>query len=248
MSLKNKTLILTGASRGIGRAIALELAQAGVKLVLSARSREPLEETTQKVQELGVEAKAVVGDVAVAETAQELVNASHELGNFHGFIHGAGVLNPGPLLWELSEKQFRDVIDSQLTGGYQLIRFAMSHLLSTGEGMTVFVGSGAAEFTMTGIGAYTVAKAAEEHLAKQLAAETNEVVSFVYRPGIVETQMQEQARAAEGGGAAQLRPVFKGYQQQGILISPQQAAQALVQILAGNPRQFHGKVATWQDG
>ena len=193
---------------------------------------------------LGVEAQVVAGDVGEAKTVQALVEAAQELGNFHGFIHNAGVLNAGPLLWELQEFQWREVLDSQLLAGYQLIQKAVPRLLEADGGVAVFIGSRAADSNLAGIGAYCVAKAALEHLARQLAAEAPQVVSFVYRPGAVETRMQQEARTATGGGAKEIHRVFRGYQEQGMVRSPQEAALALVQILSDNPRQFHGKIAT----
>ena len=245
MNLRNKTLIVTGASRGIGQALSLELARAGVNLVLCARSPESLEETHLAVRALGVAAIAVPGDVVSAKTVQALVSAAQELGNFHGFIHNAGVLNAGPLLWELKEERWREVLDSQLLAGYQLIRASVPLLLETGGGVAVFLGSEAAELNLAGIGAYAVAKAGVEHLARQLAAEAPQIVSFIYRPGPVETQMQQSARTASGGGAKALHRVFRGFQEQGMLRSPQEAASALVRILTDNPHRFHGKIATF---
>lgn len=85
---------------------------------------------------------------------------------------------------------------------------------------------------------------AEEHLARQLAAEAPQVTSFVFRPGATETRMQEQAREAVGGGAEVLHQVFRGYQRRGQLDSPEDAAQTLVRLLTRNPRRYHGKIAS----
>ena len=246
-AIRGKTLAVTGASSGIGRALALELARAGVDLVLNARRSSLLEEVARECERRGVAARAVAGDAASAGVAEAVVEAAHGLRPFGGFVHNAGVLHPGPLLWELPETGFRDVLESNVVAGYQLVRCALPELVAAGGGVAVFVGSGAAETNLPGIGAYAVAKAAEEHLARQVAAEAPAVTAFVYRPGVVETRMQEDAREAEGGGAPALHRVFRGYKEQGVLQTPEQAAAALVRILAGDPRRFHGKVATWQD-
>ena len=181
--LKKQDFNRDWASRGIGQALSLELARAGVNLVLCARSPESLEETHLAVRALGVAARAVPGDVVSAQTVQALVTSAQELGNFHGFIHNAGVLNAGPLLWELKEERWREVLDSQLMAGYQLIRASVPLLLETSGGVAVFLGSEAAESNLAGIGAYAIAKAGVEHLARQLAAEAPQIVSFIYRPG-----------------------------------------------------------------
>ena len=251
MSLSgNKTLILTGGSMGIGRALALALAQEGVKLVLNARNEEPLRQTWAACRELGVEARYVTGSSASGHVAAELVAMAREMGDFYGFIHAAGVLHPGPLLWELGEERFREIFDASVTGAYQLMRHAVPSLREQGEGVAVFLGSGAAEISMPGMAAYCAAKAAEEHMARQLAAEAPEIVTINYRPGIVDTRMQAQGRAAEGDGAGTLRETFQSWWEGGQLLTPEQSARWLVEkVLKDDPARFHGRtVRAMEDG
>jgi NAD(P)-dependent dehydrogenase (short-subunit alcohol dehydrogenase family) len=247
-SLEGKTLIVTGASRGIGAALAVELARSGVNLVLNARHSSPLDEVVALCRDLGVEVRDVVGSAAEAETALCMMGAALSIGNFLGFIQVAGVLHPGPLIWELSDAHFKEVMDASVTASQQLMRFAVPELRKQGGGVAVFFGSGAAEINFPGMGAYCAAKAAEELLARQLAIEAPEITTFIYRPGVVETRMQKEARQAEGGASEEMRRKFIGYRDRGELISPEQAASALVHILKHSQHQFHGKVATWNDG
>ncbi len=241
-----KTLVLTGASRGIGRALALELARAGFDLVLNARSEGPLKGVAEEARALGARAEWVAGSAGKPEVARALVERAEALGNLAGYIHNAGVLHPGPLLFELAQDLFMEVLEANLLAGYQLARFAYPVLRRKGEGLAVYVGSGAAESNLPGIGAYAVAKAAEEHLARQLAAEAPEIACFVFRPGVVETEMQRQAREAQGSAAGVLHQIFRGYKEEGLLLAPEEAARALVRLLP-RARSFHGKVATWRD-
>jgi NAD(P)-dependent dehydrogenase (short-subunit alcohol dehydrogenase family) len=241
-SLGNKTLILTGGSLGIGKALALVLAEEGVKLVLNARHEEPLKETCAACRELGVDARYVAGNLASDSVATELVARAMDMGDFYGFIHGAGVLHPGPLLWELEEEHFQEVFDASVAGAYQLMRLAIPPLRKQGEGLAVFLGSGAAEITMPGMAAYCAAKAAEEHMGRQLAAEAPEIVTINYRPGIVDTRMQAQGREAEGDGARALRETFQTWRETGQLLTPEQSARWLVEkVLKDNPARFHGR-------
>lgn len=246
--LHKKTIILTGASLGIGRALSFELAARGCNLVLNARHASPLLEVAADCRRLGAAAEWLAGDAAIPDHALRMVEAALRLGNFCGFIHAAGVLHPGPLLRELPELHFQEVLDASVTAGYQLVRAAVGHLQERGEGLAVFFGSGAAEINTPGIGAYCIAKAAEEHLARQLAAEAPTIVTFIYRPGVVETRMQQQARESKGGAAAAVQEKFWGFKNRGELITPEQTAKALVNILTTDPRKFHGKIATWRDG
>jgi NAD(P)-dependent dehydrogenase (short-subunit alcohol dehydrogenase family) len=171
-----------------------------------------------------------------------MVAQALELGDFHGFIHAAGVLHPGPFLWELTPKQFQDILKSHVVAAHQLIRAAVPALLKQGEGLAVFFGSHAAVSNLPGIGAYNVAKAAEEHLARQLAQEAPQIVTFVFRPGVTETRMQEQAREAVGGAADIVQGHFREYKQKGALESPQDSARRLVKFLVDNPRRHHGSI------
>jgi NAD(P)-dependent dehydrogenase (short-subunit alcohol dehydrogenase family) len=241
--LTGKSLIITGASMGIGRALALELAGLGVNLILNARHAPALEKVAAGCRALGPEAVPVAGNAACLKTAAAMVAQALTLDGFYGFIHAAGLLHPGPWLWEMSPRQFQEVLDSHVTAAFQLTRAAMPALLKQREGLAVFFGSGAAEAVIPGIGAYCVAKAAEEHLARQLAAEAPQITSFIYRPDATETRMQRQARQATGGGAANLKRIFGGYQEWGLLATPEEEAQALVRILLNHPRRYQGKIA-----
>jgi len=243
-NLEGKTLILTGASLGIGRALALELARRGVNLVLNARHASPLNKVAQGCAALGVRVRGVAGNAARGEVAAEMVGAALDLGEFWGFIRAAGVLNPGPFLWELPRAHFLEVWESHVMAGYELIRWAVPEMLKQGRGLAVFFGSGAAVSNLPGIGAYNVAKAAEEHLARQLAEEAPQITCFIYRPGVVGTRMQSQAREARGGAAETLHRVFRGYKERGELSSPEEEARALAQILCGTPRRFQGKIVS----
>ncbi|AMK10519.1 SDR family NAD(P)-dependent oxidoreductase [Pseudodesulfovibrio indicus] len=242
-SLRNKTLVLTGASAGIGAALAEELARAGVNLVLGARTESRLTEVRNRCRAHKVRAECLAGDVSSSNVAQELVQTAFELGDFHGFIHAAGVLAPGPSVWELNKTRFQEVFDASVIGAHQLMRHAVPLLLKRGSGLAVFFGSGAADRVQPGIGTYCAAKAAEEHLARQLAEEAPKITSVIWRPGVVETDMQREARQAEGGEAQRLRAVFTKWKRDGLLLTPQQSARGLVDFLKGDPRTYHGKIA-----
>ena len=138
-------------------------------------------------------------------------------------------------------------MEASYHGALGLIRAAVPHLLPREDGLAVFFGSGAAERNQVGIGVYCAAKAAEEFIARQLAAETRRVAAFIYRPSVAETRMQRQAREAAGGAAEQVRRHFRAYQAQGRLLSPEQAAAALIRALMGDPRALHGRTVGPED-
>lgn len=243
---ENQVVALSGASLGIGRALALQLAGRGANLVLNARAESPLNGVAENCRAQGAANVAVVpGNIGDLAVAQAVAQAGQEFGGVTQVIHAAGVLAPGPTVAELPEADFRAVVDASLTGTYALWRACQPDLKKNSGGFVVF-GSGAADIAQPGIGAYCAAKAAEEHLARQLAAEEPGVTTFVYRPGIVETRMQAQARESQGGAAEQVRAVFKPWREQGKLLTPEHSAAYVLRLLENSPRDVHGQTVRAQ--
>jgi NAD(P)-dependent dehydrogenase (short-subunit alcohol dehydrogenase family) len=248
VELKGRTVIVTGASMGIGRALAAGLADAGASLVLNARHEGPLRQAAEACGRSGIEVRTVAGSAGSGETVARIREEAQRTGSLCGFIHAAGLLHPGPTLWELSEEQFREVLEANVLGAFQLIRVIVPILREQGMGLAVFFGSGASERSVPGIGAYCAAKAAEERLALQVARESPEITTFIYRPGVVETRMQQSARESSGGGSRELRAIFHAFRDRGELLTPEESARALINILLEDPRRFHGGTATARDG
>ena len=246
--ITGKTLIVTGASGGIGRVLALALAGEGVGLVLNARSHAALEKVVVECTKRGAPVDFLAGSAATRKVAVGLVEKAIKIGSFYGFIQAAGVLYPGPAVWDLSSTGFNEIFEASVTASFQMARAAFPHLIEAGAGIAVFFGSGAAERVVPGIGAYCAAKAAEEHLARHLAAEAPQLTTLVFRPGVVNTPMVRSAIDARGRSAKGLRQQFSAYERNGEILAPEVPARALVSILMNNPRRFHGKIATWRDG
>ncbi|MEZ4235710.1 MAG: SDR family NAD(P)-dependent oxidoreductase [Myxococcota bacterium] len=224
-------VLVTGASRGIGAAVAAALSAAGWPVVLNARSAGPLREVAARCGD----APVVVGDCADEGVVRAMVDAAGP--RLGGFVHNAAVGLSGPLLWETDAAAARAVYDVNVTAGLHLARLALPRMAG---GFAVIVGSGAAARPIPGMGAYCVAKAAAEHLARQIAAERPDVLAFVFRPGVVDTQMQAEARESAGGAGEALRGMFRGYQQQGLLTQPEEVAAVLVDAVAAPHTELHG--------
>ena len=246
--LSGKTFILTGASGGIGRALALALAGEKAGLVLNARGSASLEKIAEECAKNGSRVDFVAGSAASSRVAHELVKKAIKTGAFYGIIQAAGVLHPGPVLWDLSGAKFAEIFEASVTASFEIARAAFPYLIEAGAGIAVFFGSGAAERVIKGMGAYCAAKAAEEHLVRHLAAEAPEVASFVFRPGVVNTPMARSAIHAKGKAAKGLREQYSAYEKNGEILDPEVPVRALISILAKDPRRFQGKIATWRDG
>lgn len=195
----------------------------------------------------GASVDFLAGSAASPRVADALVGMA--IGrSFYGFIQVAGVLYPGPVVWELESGRFGEIFDASVTASFEMARAAFPVLIESGGGIAVFFGSGAAEKTLPGIGAYCAAKAAEEHLARQLSAEAPQITVLVFRPGVVDTQMVRSALEADGGAGELVRARFEDYRRRGEILAPEVSARALISILKNNPRRFNGKITSWQDG
>ena len=139
----NKTLIVTGASSGLGRALALDLARRGASLVLGARRADALGEVLDQCVRASEEAGApaahamVAGSAAQESVARGLGAAALDLRGadaFEGFVHCAGVLAPGPTLWELSCAEFDAVFDAGPVAAHRLVRACVPMMAARGRG------------------------------------------------------------------------------------------------------------------
>lgn len=245
--MNNTTIAVTGASHGIGAELSHALVSKGAGLVINARGEEALLSVQGQLEERGAVIKAVIGDASDDTVAREMAGACASLGNFRGFVHCAGVLRPGQYLWEMSKDHFMEVMDASLTGAFQMVKRLVPELKKHGSGFAVFFGSGAADLQAPGIAAYCIAKAAEESLAMQLATEAQEIASFVFRPGMVETRMHEQARNAQGGAGGRVSSQFKAYKRMGYLAEPADVAAGLADFLDQDLTNYSGKIVSWSD-
>ncbi len=141
MHLKGRTAVVTGASRGIGLAIAEALAAEGVHLVLNARAAGPLEVAATAVRKAGVKVATVAGDAAEEETASRLVEAAEGLsGRLDVAVCNAGIGHRGPLE-SMAPAEFDRVCRTNLRGPFLLMRAAVPAMRRTGGGTIVSVAS-----------------------------------------------------------------------------------------------------------
>ena len=230
MDWRGRTVLLTGASRGLGEALAVELGRAGARLALVAREERALTRVVRAVREAGGEAHPVPGDVSSADAAARIAGvATALLGSIEVVIHNASSLGPVPLrpLAETSDAAFEEALATNLVGPFRLSRALVGPMALRGGGLVVQVSSDAATTPYPGWGAYGASKAALEHLGRIWDAElAASGVRFVnVDPGEMDTRMHRDAMH-EADPAS--------------LARPEQVAQRLVQTLSAELRA--GKV------
>jgi NAD(P)-dependent dehydrogenase (short-subunit alcohol dehydrogenase family) len=210
MELRGAAVIVTGASRGLGAALAEELGRAGSRVVLVSRDPEALDAVVARIRERGGEAHAVVADVSAPDAASRIAGTSGALvGPAEVVIHNAGTLGPVPLapLADTSDGDFEQALATNLLGPFRLTRALVGSMALRGRGTVVLVSSDAASTAYAGWGAYGVSKAALEHLGRIWDAELSASgVRFLsVDPGEMDTRMHREA-VPEADPSSLLRP------------------------------------------
>jgi NAD(P)-dependent dehydrogenase (short-subunit alcohol dehydrogenase family) len=198
MELRETTIVLTGASRGLGEAMAKALGATGARLGLVARDGERLRAVTEAVREAGGEAHAIAADVADPDSAARVAGvAAAVLGRVDVLVHNASSLGPVPLvpLADTDDAAFLTALSANLLGPFRLTRAIVGSMVLQGSGLVVHVTSDAATTPYPRWGAYGVSKAALEHLGRIWAAELEgSGVRFLnVDPGEMDTRMHRDA-------------------------------------------------------
>ncbi|MFH1485527.1 MAG: glucose 1-dehydrogenase [Chloroflexota bacterium] len=193
-SLKGRVAIVTGGSRGIGRAIALGLAEAGADVVVASRKLADLESVAGEVSALGRRSLAVATHMGKAEDIQNLVDkVKQEFGRIDVLVNNAGT-NPvfGPVL-EGDERAWDHIMSVNLKGYFLMSQAAAKAMIEQKRGVIVNVASVAGIRPMTGLGFYSVSKAGVIMLTRVLASELGQhnIRVNAIAPGIVKTRFSQ---------------------------------------------------------
>lgn len=200
MAMKDRVVLVTGASRGIGRAAAKALAQEGAHVIALARTVGALEELDDEISKAGGSATLVPLDLKDFAALDRLGASIHERwGRLDGFLGNAGVLGVLTPLAHLEPKIFQELLDINVTANWRLIRSLDPLLRSSDGGRAVFISSGAARKIHAFWGGYAMSKAALESLALTYAAEceTTSVRVNLLNPGPMRTRMRARAMPGE---------------------------------------------------
>jgi NAD(P)-dependent dehydrogenase (short-subunit alcohol dehydrogenase family) len=219
--------ILTGAGRGIGRATAVELARAGYRLVLAARSEDQLRESAR----LAGDGLIVATDVSKPEAVESLVQRTVEVfGRIDAIVNSVGMA-PVQSIAEMSPAQWRNVIDVNLSAAFYLCHYAWPVFERQGGGVVVNVSSMASRDPFAGFAAYGAAKAGLNLLGLSAAREGERIGVRVHTvaPGAVETDMFRQIATPQQWPAEKT-------------LDPGDVARVIVQCVKGDLRYTSGEV------
>lgn len=198
MQIRDRSVLITGGSRGLGAALARALAASGARVALVARHAKALEQVVRSIREQGGAAYAIVADVADASAAQAIAGQAAALvGPPEVVVHNASTLGPTPLplLLDTDDADFARVLEVNLLGPFRLTKATAGHMVLRKAGVVVHVSSDASVEGYPGWGAYGISKAALDHMTRVWAAELEEAgVRFLsVDPGEMDTHMHRDA-------------------------------------------------------
>ncbi|KAA1042770.1 3-oxoacyl-[acyl-carrier-protein] reductase [Macrococcus equipercicus] len=189
------TALVTGASRGIGKAIALQLAKDGFDVVVNyAGSKEKAEQVVDEIKALGREAVAVQANVAVKEEVAAMVKETIEkFGTIDCVVNNAGITRDN-LMMRMKQDEWSDVIDTNLTGVFNVVQGVTRQLLKQRSGTIINISSVVGTIGNAGQANYVAAKAGVEGLTKTFARElaSRHITVNAIAPGFIVSDMTDQ--------------------------------------------------------
>lgn len=237
-----RVALVTGGGRGIGRGIALALAQYGAAVAITARSTTEIEAVAAEVEALGGKALAVSGNVAEINDVKKVINETKtHLGEIDILVNNAGIIGPlnafeltDPEKWQLT--QLINVV-----GPYYFTHEVLAGMKERNWGRILNITSGAATNNgMPNASAYSVSKAALDMFSRNLGqelAETDVRVNSV-APGVVDTAMVKEVRTTETASTI-IRTRFAALEKDGNITDPEWVGMQLVAVMLG---AWHGEV------
>jgi len=230
MKIQGQGALVTGASRGLGRALAEQLAVRGARVALVARDAGPLREVVAGIRARGGDAHAIAGDIADKDAIHRIAGQAQGLvGEIGIAVHNASTLGPTPLrlLLDTECEDLAEVLETNLVGPFRLTKVLAGAMAISGAGVIVHISSDAAVEPYPRWGAYGASKAAQDHLSKILAAELEGtgVRVLAVDPGEMDTVMHAAAIPDADRAALQ---------------RPEQVAARIVQMIEDDARAPSG--------
>ncbi len=210
MDLTGKTALITGASRGIGRACALKLAELGADVAVNySNNRDKAEEVVLKIQEMGRQAVALKADVSKREEAETLINETIKiLGGLDILINNAGVVRDS-LLIRMKEEDWFQVLSANLSSVFFTTKSACKYMMKKRQGRIINISSVVGVAGNAGQANYAASKAGVIGFSKSIAKEfaPRNILVNVIAPGFIETDMTDALTEQQKDGILSTIPL-----------------------------------------
>lgn len=238
--MKAKTAVVTGASRGIGRAIAEKLAKSGYNLILNCKNnKELLKQLAESLStQYGISCRTIIGDIGLLSTAESIKEAASEFASIDILVHNAGISKVG-LITEMPEDQWNEVINTNLSSCFYLTKVLVPLMINRKQGKILFISSVWGEQGASCEVAYSASKggvnAFTKALAKELAPSGISVNALAC--GMIDTDMNKAFSEEEKQAILDEIPVGK-------IASPEEVADMASLILQA-PDYLTGQIITF---
>jgi benzil reductase ((S)-benzoin forming) len=238
----SKTYLVTGASKGIGRSIAMALADEGHTVILLARDSEQLAASCRDVQEISSASFAVSCDLANRASIDLIVEKLIELDSIDGIVHNAGTIAPIQSMFDAENADWARNIEVNLIGVQRLTKGLYPLMKASEHCRVTTISSGAALRPLHSWSSYCISKAGLDMWSRCLAEEGrgDGITSIAIAPGIVDTDMQLEIRSSNVDDFP-LVESFEGYHRDGQLTNPDDVAQQLLGLITGHTFEQSGQ-------
>ena len=204
LDLSGRSAVVVGGTSGIGRAIALGLAEAGADVVCSSRRREQVDATAAEIEAIGRRTIRATSDVADRESLENLLTETKaELGKVDILVNSAGITKRSATL-DLDEDDWSSILETNLTGTLRACQVFGRHMLENGYGRIINIASLSSFVSLFEVAAYSASKAAVASLTKSLAVEwakygvnVNAIAPGVFRTALNQKLLDESPRGQE---------------------------------------------------
>lgn len=243
-----KVVIITGASKGLGASTARWLARKSCRLLLNARSADLLNEVADECRKLGAEVLTVAGSVGELEVCRRVVEgATEKWGRIDALVNNAALIDPIGLYTNVDLEGWQNAININLVAPLWLARLAAPYLVQT-NGKVVNVSTGAAVHPLAAWSAYCASKAGLHHLTRCMATEQPKIIAVSLRPGVIDTDMQDQIRTqGESHMPQEMHNYFKQLKETGRLEPPEVPAKAMAWLALYCPPEWNGEMIEYTD-
>lgn len=244
--LSGQVAVVTGGGRGIGRAIAATLSEAGMTTAVLARSASEIAETARGIEQAGGRARPFAADVtdaaAVGRAFQEI---ERSLGSVVVLVNNAAI--PGPIgpFWETDADQWWRTLDVNLRGGMLCARAVLPGMISRRKGRIINIASSA--LPVAYFSSYATSKAALVRFTETIAAEVkpHRISMFAVGPGTVRTPMAEHSLRSPDG--QRWLPWFKRIFDQGLDVPAERSARLVLELASGRADSLSGRFISIRD-
>jgi 3-oxoacyl-[acyl-carrier protein] reductase len=193
MELKDKVVVVTGSTKGIGQEIAREFARRGTRVVVSGRNAERAQSVCENIKKAGGTAVFIVGDVAIMDDARKLIDQTVEqFGQLDVLVNNAGITRDN-LLMRMKESEWDEVISINLKGTFNCIKCVTRQMMKQRSGRIINITSVVGQMGNPGQANYSASKAGIIGLTKSVARElaSRNITCNAVAPGFIETDMTE---------------------------------------------------------